>query len=96
MFHGWVIGAKDHVRLSGVVKKAVDSRRLVKPVACQGCGKTNTLLNGHHEDYSKPLDIIWFCTSCHKRRHIHAAATLEEFKSILARKIALDNFRMPF
>jgi len=26
-------------------------------------------LEAHHDDYSKPLDIQWMCTSCHKRHH---------------------------
>ena len=41
--------------------------RLVSPQACEGCGKTGLLLQGHHPDYSKPLEVEWLCASCHNR-----------------------------
>ena len=34
---------------------------------CIRCGNEKSL--AHHEDYEKPLDIIWFCQPCHKQRH---------------------------
>lgn len=34
---------------------------------CAQCGKTPT--DGHHHDYSKPLDVTWLCRSCHMRLH---------------------------
>jgi len=35
---------------------------------CEICGATHNLLR-HHPDYSKPLDIITVCRSCHNRIH---------------------------
>lgn len=34
---------------------------------CERCGSANTL--AHHEDYDKPLDVMWLCQPCHKARH---------------------------
>ena len=34
---------------------------------CSICGKPNA--EGHHPDYSKPLDVIWLCSSHHKQWH---------------------------
>ena|SRR3990167_2795851 len=34
---------------------------------CEGCGEKRS--QAHHEDYSKPLEIIWLCQECHSLRH---------------------------
>lgn len=47
---------------------AVNHNKIVKPKECQYC-KTETKLVGHHFDYSKPLEVIWLCYSCHKIVH---------------------------
>jgi len=39
-----------------------------KPEICSSCGEERRLL-GHHEDYEKPLEVVWLCHSCHKRLH---------------------------
>ena len=44
-----------------------DNRLMPKP--CEACGKNET--QGHHEDYSKPLDVVWLCVRHHQDRHIH-------------------------
>lgn len=31
------------------------------------CGREP--VHAHHEDYSRPLDIVWLCAGCHHRRH---------------------------
>ena len=40
-------------------------RLLKKP--CQICGKPNAF--AHHDDYSKPLDVKWFCNFHHCEYH---------------------------
>lgn len=50
------------------VNNAVRDGRLIKPEHCESCGKIDTL-HGHHEDYSKPLDVEWLCAYCHGDRH---------------------------
>ena len=53
-----------------LARKAVEYRvktgDLVKQ-PCARCGGDN--VQAHHEDYSKPLDVIWLCPKDHKARH---------------------------
>jgi hypothetical protein len=34
---------------------------------CQGCGGPHAQM--HHEDYSKPLEVVWLCQRCHSNEH---------------------------
>lgn len=52
-------------------RNAVKDGRLVKPDCCEDCGGEfePRLLQGHHADYSKPLEVEWLCGNCHGARH---------------------------
>lgn len=52
-----------------ILNNAVRDGRAIKPDACQSCGKTNCRVEGHHHDYTKPLDVEWLCRSCHVAEH---------------------------
>lgn len=39
------------------------------------CGELKT--EGHHEDYSKPLDVVWLCRRHHERHHVDIQKKLE-------------------
>lgn len=51
--------------------RALRTGELVRAEVCERCGKTaeenGKGLDGHHDDYSKPLDVEWLCKSCHSR-----------------------------
>jgi hypothetical protein len=59
-----------HQQVSIAIREGV----LVRPDACELCsskkGDWRTwLLHAHHEDYDRPLDVIWLCVPCHSRVH---------------------------
>lgn len=54
-------------RANQAVNNAVRDGRLQKR-PCERCG--NPTSEGHHEDYSKPLDVIWLCRTHHAERHV--------------------------
>lgn len=48
---------------------ALESGRIYKSLRCDKCGSSE-LIDLHHEDYSKPLEVISLCKPCHRKRHI--------------------------
>lgn len=53
---------KDKARKA--LRIAVKNGLVIKGL-CILCGSDN--VQGHHEDYSKPLDVVWLCDSDHKK-----------------------------
>ena len=51
-----------------LVEEALRNRELVRPDICEDCKTSGVKIQGHHEDYSKPLDINWVCVKCHRKR----------------------------
>lgn len=47
---------------------ALRSGRLIRPAACEDCGRVGRV-DGHHLDYSKPLEVEWLCRGCHNEAH---------------------------
>jgi hypothetical protein len=48
--------------------KALKIGLLVKSEKCNSCGK-HKKTEGHHEDYTKPLKVVWLCRTCHNGVH---------------------------
>ena len=51
------------------VGSAIRDGRLKRPDFCEKCG-TACKPNGHHDDYSKPLNVRWLCLGCHNEFHL--------------------------
>lgn len=60
----------ERIKARNIVTEAIRTKQL-KKLDCKLCGadqKENRIC-AHHEDYSRPLEVIWLCVSCHKRLH---------------------------
>ena len=57
----------DKRKASASVNHAVRAGRLAK-LPCAACG-TDKNVEAHHEDYSRPLDVVWLCRTHHRQHH---------------------------
>ena len=67
-FQGKKTYCKKQKQAVGIANKAYRKGIILKE-PCIICG--NPKAQGHHENYDKPLDVIWLCTRHHNDRHIH-------------------------
>lgn len=59
-----------------IFSQAIRNKRIIRPNACELCGTSpppnrlgRSSIQGHHDDYSKPLEVRWFCQPCHIEHH---------------------------
>lgn len=69
-----------YLKAHALVEYAVRTGR-IKPQSCSVCG--NARAEGHHRDYSKPLEVVWLCRKHHLAEHarthcVHGHAFTEE------------------
>lgn len=55
-----------HIRARELVGRAIKSGKLVR-LPCEVCFDYPS--QAHHEDYSKPLEVVWLCGKRHRERH---------------------------
>lgn len=61
----WASKNQIKVRAHQAVRRAINRGEL-KVLDCEVCG---AIAHAHHEDYEKPLEVIWLCARHHKERH---------------------------
>ena len=59
---------RDYDHAHNALTRAVASGRLVRPTNCSRCCATGRI-QGHHDDYTRALDVMWLCPACHAARH---------------------------
>lgn len=63
----WVARNSLKRRAHGKVANAIKTGKLARK-PCETCANPET--EAHHDDYSKPLDVRWFCVKHHAAHHV--------------------------
>lgn len=60
----------------GAVLRAVKAGKLIRPSTCSRCSVDpgtasdgRSRIQGHHETYDDPLNVVWLCYWCHQLAH---------------------------
>jgi hypothetical protein len=72
----WAASLMQQARIKGLIKV---------PEHCEKCGAWSTKLDGHHADYSKPLEVVWLCRRCHKTLHCNGVTNEDVLQKLEAR-----------
>ena len=64
----WELMYPERVKAYSKINRAIKSGGIKPKSVCEVCF-SQTKLQGHHPDYSKPLNVIWVCTPCHAKIH---------------------------
>ncbi|KKK49528.1 hypothetical protein LCGC14_3134130 [marine sediment metagenome] len=74
----WDIAHPKEVKAREILRYAIRTHRITKPKVCSNCGR-KTKVQGHHPDYSKPLEVLWLCASCHKKVHLRGVVNVGSY-----------------
>lgn len=68
-------GTQADGRAQDILEYAIQNGVVERKTHCEGCGATGTMKDGrtviqaHHDDYTKPLKVKWLCQACHHEWH---------------------------
>jgi ribosomal protein S27AE len=63
-------------RVHDLMEYALQKGILVRKDKCESCGDSGkardgrSIIQGHHKDYNKPLEVTWLCQKCHYAWHL--------------------------
>lgn len=63
----WQLANREKINAHAMVHRAVTRGKLERAKFCEKCGSNKGKMEGHHEDYSKPLEVKWLCRLCHAK-----------------------------
>lgn len=73
---------KKKFRAQDAARRAIKKGVISRSETCHSCGKEKKT-DAHHDDYDRPLDVIFLCRSCHLALHANKKITqiiLEEHR----------------
>jgi len=59
---------KEKKKANNALNNAIRDGHIERPGECSSCGK-KCMPDGHHSDYSQPLNVKWLCRTCHVELH---------------------------
>ena len=67
----WVATSPEKRAAHVILGNAVKNGLIAKPDFCSKCNKkeNSRKIHAHHHDYTKPVDVTWLCSQCHKDEH---------------------------
>lgn len=65
MVRRWNSSNPEKKRAHSMVAAAIARGDLRRPECCERCQQPSGDIEGHHGDYSKPLEVEWLCVACH-------------------------------
>ena len=68
----WRVMNREKFKVEQCLQRAVKNGQVKKEDSCSRCNSIGKVM-AHHEDYTKPLDIIWLCPLCHVQHHRNKA-----------------------
>ncbi len=63
----WRINNPEKIKAQNIINQALYKKKLLKE-PCRECGAKEKV-EGHHEDYNFPLDVVWLCQQHHLNLH---------------------------
>jgi len=68
MTYRWGQKNKYKVNAAAKARRAIKNGVLKKKTTCEICSSKKNI-QGHHNDYTKPLKVRWLCAKCHRQWH---------------------------
>jgi hypothetical protein len=65
MIRDYLARHPERLKAKTAVYLATQSGKLIRPDHCEFC-KRRCKPHAHHDDYEKPLEVVWLCSPCHK------------------------------
>jgi len=78
----------DKYKAHTIVNNAIRGNKLFKE-PCEVC-HTNDVIHAHHDDYGKPLNVRWLCSSHHSQWHAKNGEGLNAKQCLVVKAEALN------
>lgn len=76
-----------------IYKRALEKGLIIRK-NCEVCNAKSDYNHGHHEDYSKPLDIKWVCPRHHQMIHYRIPRRLKKWTSKIRWMLEFETYEI--